>query len=67
MKVDCLSFQWSKDRKPLNGPVLTYNNVTFKNVRRSDAGVVATNFVLNSTTELVENDIGGFHLDVLCN
>lgn len=63
------TFQWSKDGKPLNGPVLTYNSVTFNNVRRSDAGnytVVATNFVLNSITEPVGNDIGGFYLDVLC-
>ena len=64
--------QWSKDGQPLNGPrpALTYNSVTFDNVRRTDAGnytVVATNFVLNSTTpEQVGNDTGSFYLDVLC-
>ena len=62
-------FQWSKDGQPLSGPILTYNTATFNSVRRADTGnytVVATNFVLNSTTELVGNDTGGFYLDVLC-
>ena len=53
----------------MSGPVLTYNNITFNNVRRTDVGnytVVATSYVHNSMTELVGNDIGGFYLDILC-
>ena len=64
------TFQWTKDGEPLNGPTLTYNSVTFDNVRRSDAGnytVLATNSVLNTTTpEQVGSDTGSFSLDVLC-
>ena len=63
------TYQWRRDGQPLSGPTLNYNSVTFNNVRRTDAGnytVVATNFVLNSTTEQVGKNIGGFHLDVLC-
>ena len=65
------TFQWSKDGQPLSGPrpALTYSSVTFNDIRRTDAGnysVVATSFVLNSTTELVGRDIGSFYLDVVC-
>ena len=66
-------FQWSRNGQVLNGPrpALMYNSVTFDNVQRADGGnytVVATNFVINSTTEqdLVGNDTGSFYLDVLC-
>ena len=63
------TFSWTRDGLPLTGPGLTYSSVTFDNVRRTDAGnytVSATNFILNSTTEQVGNDMGSFYLDVLC-
>ena len=68
------SFQWSRNGQPLSGMhmsglVLTYDSITFNDVRRTDAGnytVVATSYFLNSTTELVGNDISDFYLDVLC-
>jgi hypothetical protein len=58
--------QWSKDGQSLEGPrpILTYNTVTFDNARRSDTGnytVVATNFMLDSTTEQIGNDTGSFY------
>ena len=65
------NFQWSKDGQLLNWPrsALTYNSVIFDNIQRADAGnytVMATNYVLDSTTEKVRNDTGSFYLDVLC-
>ena len=63
------TFQWTKVGETLNGPALTYNSITFDSVMREDAGnytVLATNFMLNSMTEQVGNDIGGFYLDILC-
>ena len=63
-------FRWTKDGQPLNGSALTYKSIIFDNVRREDAGnytVLATNFVINSTTlKQVGNDTGSFYLDVLC-
>ena len=64
-------FQWSRNRQLLNGPrpALMYNSITFDDIQRADGGnytVMATNFVLNSTTEKVGNDTGSFYLDVLC-
>ena len=62
-------FSWNKDGQPLTRLTLTYSNVTFDTVRRSDAGnytVSATNFVIGSRTEQVGSDIGSFYMDVLC-
>ena len=63
------TFQWTKDGVRLNGPALTYSSVTFDIVTREDAGnytVLATNFLLNSMTEVIGNDIGSFYLDIFC-
>ena len=64
------SFTWNKDGQLLTGLALTYSNVTFTTVRRTDAGnytVFAANFVTSdSMKQLVGNDTGSFYLDVLC-
>ena len=63
------SFTWNKDGQPLTGLALTYSNVTFSTVRRTDAGnytVSAMNFVLGSTTKQIGSDNGSFYLDVIC-
>ena len=64
------SFTWNRDGQPLTGLALTYSNVTFPTVRRTDTGnytVSATNFVFGNSMEQVGNDTGSFYLDVLCN
>ena len=65
-------FNWSKDGQPLSDDSitsLTFSNVTFLLVTRSISGnytVSATNFLLDNTSQQLGNDVGSFHLDVLC-
>ena len=64
------SFVWSKDGLPLIGfDQLTYSNVTFDTIKRTDAGnytVLVRNFALGGSLEQVGSDTGSFSLDVLC-
>ena len=63
------SFTWKKDGQPLTGLAVTYSNVTFPTVRRTDTGnytVSATNFGFGDSMEQVGTDTGSFYLDVLC-
>ena len=62
------SFMWTRNGQPLTGYDVTYSNVTFTRVKRSDAGnyvVTATNFVGNATsTQQIGTATGSFNLDV---
>ena len=65
-------FSWNKDGQPLTGRpmVLTYSNVTFDTVRRSDTGnyiiIFTRNLVLNDTMKEIGNDTESFFLTVIC-
>ena len=64
-------FSWNKDGQPLADLLLTYSNVTFDTVTRTDTGnytITATNFVLPGSpgANQVGNDTGSFYLDVIC-
>ena len=65
--MDTLSFDWTRDRRPLStGPTLTYSSVTFSSVERRDSGTysVLTKNIVDGVQ--VGNDTGGFTLDVIC-
>ena len=67
--VNTLSFDWTRDGRPLTtvtGPALTYSSVTFSSVDRTDSGTysVLTTNVVDGVQ--VGNDTGSFNLDVVC-
>ena len=65
--LDTISFNWSRDGRPLTtGPTLTYSSVTFSSVERTYSGiysVLVANFVDGVQ---LGNDTGSFTLDVIC-
>lgn len=64
------TFKWSKDGKLLSADLnVTYFSVTFSSVRKSDAGnytVYVANFLLENSSQQIENVTGSFVLDVIC-